>query len=273
MSAEPPLAVQVLTRYSEMVALEAVQRQVWRRPGPYTARMLHALGRTGGLILGGFVGEELVGFAIALFATDPAGPYLFSLATGVRRDHRGRGLGRRLKMAQRDHALARGLTRMRWTFDPLLARTAHFHCTALGAIGRAYEAAYFNSTEGREGPLMSSDRLQASWDLPSRRVEARLSGERPTPPEGTWVTRLVDEDGLPALAEVVLDRAEARLLVEVPPDLKPFRDRPDALAVWRRGIGRLLEKYVNGDGYAVTECFTTTGDEGRRSFYLLERPS
>ncbi|MEE8209918.1 MAG: GNAT family N-acetyltransferase [bacterium] len=272
MSAEPPVAVNTLARYSEMVAVEALQAQIWRRPRPYTPRMLLAIHQTGGQVLGAFVGQELVGYAVALFATDPDGPYLFSQATGVRRDHRNRGLGRRLKMAQREHALSLGLAQMRWAFDPLLARTAHFHCTALGAVGRAYEADYFDATDGREGALMASDRLLASWDLTSRRTEARLAGERPTPPqEGTWVTRIEVENGLPGLAGTVLDRADDRLLVEIPLDLGTYRASPETLAAWRGGVGRLLERYVNSGGYAVTECFTAPAGDGRRSFYLLER--
>ena len=61
--------------------------------------------------------------------------------------------------------------------------------------------------------------------------------------------------------------------MEIPLDLPPYRDFPEVLNDWRRGVGLLLEKYVNIDGYAVTECFTTLLDDGRRSFYLLERPA
>lgn len=272
MSAEPPLALRNLTRYSEMVAVEALQGQIWRRPRPYTPRMLLAVHHTGGQVVGAFVGQQMVGYAVALYATEPDGPYLFSLATGVRRDHRNRGLGRRLKMAQREHALSLGLNHMRWAFDPLLARTAHFHCTALGAVGRAYEADYFDATEGREGALMASDRLLASWDLSSRRTESRLGGERPQPPkEGAWVTRVEFQNGLPGLAETVLDESCDQLLVEIPLDLGAYRARPETLEAWRRGVGRLLEQYVNSGGYAVTECFTAPVGDGRRSFYLLER--
>jgi predicted GNAT superfamily acetyltransferase len=273
MSAEPlDVELKVLTRYSEMVAVEALQGRIWRRPRPYTPRMLLAVHHTGGQVLGAFVGEEMVGYAVALLATDPEGPYLFSLATGVHRDHRNRGLGRRLKMAQREHALSLGLAQMRWAFDPLLARTAHFHCTTLGAIGRAYEADYFDATDGREGALMASDRLLASWDLTSRRTEARLAGERPQPPgEATWVTRVEVENGVPGLAGTVLDSNDGRLLLEVPLDFGTYRDSPETLAAWRRGVGRLMERYVNAGGYAATECFTSPVGDGRRSFYLLER--
>ena len=266
-------SVKTLTRYNEMVAVEATQRQILRRPEPYNPQELLEISRTGGLVLGGFLGDNLVAFAVAIASSDSDGPYLFGVALAVLRGHRNLGLGRLLKMAQKDHALAHGLTRMDWTFAPLLARTAHFHCTAIGAICRAYKADYFDSAEGREDHLLTNERLLASWDLTSKRVEARLAGERPKPPEGTWVTRVVDEGSLPRLAETFLDKADTRLLLEIPLDLPPYRDFPEILNDWRRGVGLLLEKYVNIDGYAVTECFTTLLDDGRRSFYLLERPA
>ncbi|MDV2495313.1 MAG: GNAT family N-acetyltransferase [bacterium] len=271
MSAEPPVAVKTLTRYSEMVAVEAIQRQILRRPEPYTPHELLAISRTGGQVLGGFFGDDLVGFAVAVFSSDTVGPYLFGVALGVRRGHRNLGLGRRLKMAQRDYALSLDFTRMGWTIAPLLARTSHFHCTALGAICRAYEANYYDSAEGREGDQLASDRLLASWDLTSERVEARLAGERPKPPEGTWVTRVVVEGNLLGLAETFLDKADTRLLLEIPLDLTTYRASPETLAAWRGGVGRLLESYINSGGYAVTECFTVPAGDGRRSFYLLER--
>jgi predicted GNAT superfamily acetyltransferase len=160
---------------------------------------------------------------------------------------------------------------MEWVFPPLVARTAHFHLTSIGATSRTYEAYYHSSTEGRSGPFATTDRLVALWEVASPRVEARLSGDRPPLPEGTWLTRVEIEDGLPRLKETFLNRKEPRLLLEIPPDLYDFSLCPEALGPWREGVGELLEKYINSEGYVLAECLGPVTGGLRRPFYLLER--
>jgi predicted GNAT superfamily acetyltransferase len=267
----PEVKVKILTHYRELVDVEALHRQVFRRPEPYTARELVAVVRAGGLVLGGFLGGRMVGFSIALMALEPAGRYLFGRTTGVLREHRDLGLGKSFKLAQRSYVLSRGLERMEWVFPPMVARTAHFHLTSIGTTSRAYEARYHLSTGGRSGPFAANDRLLASWELASDRVEARLSGQRPEIPEGDWVTRVEVQEGLAHLVETFQDETGPRLLLEIPYDLYAYGSRPEAVTSWRRAAGVLLDKYVNEDKYVVTECFGPVVGGLRRPFYLLER--
>lgn len=271
MPGESRVTVRTLTRYSEMVALEGLQRQIWRSPEPYTPRMLLAISRTGGQVLGAFLEGRLVGFSVALFANDEEGAYLFSQALGVLRELRSQGIGRLLKSAQRDYALSLGITRVKWTFDPLLARTAYFHCATLGAIGVSYAPDYYDTEEGREGELIAGQRVVAFWDIKSRRVEERLSGARPSEAEGVWITQVRVEDGVPFLLDVAFGEKASRLLIEIPGDLEPFRGRKEALRKWRLGVGELLDRYLNGEGYILKECFAPFREGMRRPYYLLER--
>lgn len=272
MSAEAPVVVHPLTDLSEMAAVEALHRKVFRRPDPYPPDVLRDIVNTGGLVLGGYVQGELVGFSICLAAVDEEGPYLFGRATGILRGYRDQGLGRQFKIVQRAHVVTVGLTRMKWVFSPLVARTAHFHCTSIGAVCRSYESDYHESTGGRRSPYAAKDRLIATWEVTSPRVDARMRGERPSPVEGTWVTRVDVEGSLPLLVETDLTRSEKRLFIEIPPELDAYWDDLDALVPWRRGVGELLEKYINRDGYMVTECLAPVVKDLRRPFYVLMRP-
>lgn len=123
------------------------------------ANLLSALRKSGGSTVGAFdEADELIGFAYGFAATDAQGAHFHhSQAAAVDGRFQGCGVGRRLKELQRDVALSWGQTRMRWTFDPLLTRNAHFNFISLGAEGIRYEPDFYD----RPG----SDRLVVDWDL------------------------------------------------------------------------------------------------------------
>jgi len=108
-------------------------------------------------------------------------PFLHSHMTAVSAAHRDRGIGRQLKLFQRADALARGISLIEWTFDPLVTKNAYFNFMRLGAIARRYiPNAYGITTSPLHGTL-PTDRLVAEWHLRSPRVLRVLAGKRPTP--------------------------------------------------------------------------------------------
>lgn len=125
--------------------------------------------------------DNLVGFAVALPGIAPAGahlrPYLHSHMLAVQTRYRNRGIGRRLKLAQREDALARGITRMEWTFDPLEIKNSFLNIVKLGAVVRRYTPNLYGVSSSRLQGILPSDRLHAEWWLESRRVHAALTGE------------------------------------------------------------------------------------------------
>jgi predicted GNAT superfamily acetyltransferase len=130
--------------------------------------------RIGGQVLGAFDGEVLAGFAMSLPAYRHGQPYLHSHMLAVGEAYRNAGLGRRLKMAQREDALARGILRMEWTFDPLEIKNSYLNIARLGAIVRRYEPDFYGpSTSVLQGGL-PTDRLVAEWWLRSPRVRQAL---------------------------------------------------------------------------------------------------
>lgn len=140
-------------------------------------RMFLLAMKIGGQVVGAFADGKMIGFAMALPAFRDGKPYLHSHMLAVLPEHRNAGLGRRLKLAQRDDALARGIERMEWTYDPLETKNAYLNLTKLGAISRRYEANFYGpSTSHLQGGL-PTDRLYAEWWLRSPRVLRVLSGE------------------------------------------------------------------------------------------------
>ena len=139
---------------------------------------------TGGQVLGAFQGSEvqnLVGFTMAIAGWRNRRPFLHSHMTAVSAAHRDHGIGRRLKLFQCADALARGISLVEWTFDPLITKNAYFNFMRLGAIAQRYVPnAYGITTSPLHGSL-PTDRLVAEWHLRSPRVRRILAGKGAIP--------------------------------------------------------------------------------------------
>ena len=133
--------------------------------------------RIGGQVIGAFDGDTIVGFAMALPGFRDGHSYLHSHMLAVLPEYRNAGLGRRLKLAQRDDALARGFDLMEWTYDPLEIKNAHLNIARLGAISRRYKADFYGPSSSPLQGGLPTDRLYAEWWLSSPRVTGVLKGE------------------------------------------------------------------------------------------------
>ncbi|HUZ95722.1 MAG TPA: GNAT family N-acetyltransferase [Edaphobacter sp.] len=133
--------------------------------------------RIGGQVLGAFDGDTIVGFAMSLPGFRDGHAYLHSHMLAVLPAYRNAGLGRRLKLAQRDDALTRGFDLMEWTFDPLEIKNAYLNIARLGAIVRRYQPDFYGPSSSPLQGGLPTDRLYAEWWLRSERVSDLLSGE------------------------------------------------------------------------------------------------
>ncbi len=135
---------------------------------------------TGGQVLGAVHGTDLVGFSLAIAGWRDRKPFLHSHMTAVLDEHRDRGVGRRLKLYQREDALARGIALVEWTFDPLVTKNAYFNFMRLGAIARRYLPNVYGITTSPLHGSLPTDRLVAEWHLRSERVRRVLAGKPPS---------------------------------------------------------------------------------------------
>ena len=118
----------------------------------------------------------LVGFAMALPGISGGHPYLHSHMLAVDTGYRNQGIGRRLKLFQREEALARGIARMEWTFDPLEIKNSFLNLVKLGAVVRSYAPNFYGVSSSRLHGQVPTDRLCAEWWLDSDWVCAALGG-------------------------------------------------------------------------------------------------
>ena len=155
----------------------ALQKEVWNFTDAELVplRMFVVADKVGGQVMGAFEGADMVGFALSVPGTRSGHIYLHSHMLAVRKDHRNGGLGRRLKLLQREDALARGIELIEWTFDPLEIKNAYLNIEKLGAIARRYNINQYGITSSPLQGGLPSDRLIAEWWLKSKRVETLLA--------------------------------------------------------------------------------------------------
>lgn len=166
----------------ELRACVALQREVWNFTDAELVplRMFVVADKVGGQVMGAFEGNVMVGFALSIPGTRSGHVYLHSHMLAVRKDHRNAGLGRRLKLMQREDAIARGIELIEWTFDPLEIKNAYLNIEKLGAIVRRYNINQYGITSSPLQGGLPSDRLIAEWWLRSKRVETLLAtGKNP----------------------------------------------------------------------------------------------
>jgi predicted GNAT superfamily acetyltransferase len=164
----------------EIRACVALQKEVWSFSDSdlVPLRIFVVAEKIGGQVIGGFAGRELVGFAMSIPGFRAGHAYLHSQMLAVRKEHRNTGLGRRLKLFQRDDALARGIELIEWTFDPLEIKNAYLNIERLGAIARRYYVNQYGVTSSPLQAGLPTDRLVAEWWLGSKRVESLLGTEK-----------------------------------------------------------------------------------------------
>jgi len=145
-------------------------------------RSLVVCSKIGGQVFGAIDGKgHVLGFLNAYPGYRNEKVYLHSNMMGVRPEYQNYGIGRKLKLAQREEALSRGIDLVEWTFDPLEVRNARINLELLGAICRTYLVNVYGVTSSRLHGGLPTDRLVAEWHLNSARVKSRL-GSTPSPP-------------------------------------------------------------------------------------------
>jgi len=166
----------------EMRACVLLQKEVWNYADIELVplRVFVVGERIGGQVVGAFDRGELVGFAFAMPGVRHGHSFLYSQMLAVRQPYRNSGVGRRLKLFQREDALAHGFELMEWTFDPLEIKNAYLNLEKLGAIVRRYQRNLYGVTQSALQGGLPTDRLVAEWWLKSKRVETLLAtGSKP----------------------------------------------------------------------------------------------
>ncbi len=174
------IETRALTSHAEFNDAVRLQQEIWgfKDVELLPLRLFVVATKIGGQAFGAFDGKRMVGFALSIPGLKAgAKSYLHSHMLGVLPGYRDSGVGRRLKLAQRDDALARGIDLIEWTFDPLEIKNAYFNVERLGAVVRRYVLNQYGTTTSHLHGGLPTDRCVAEWWIASPRAKAIIAGE------------------------------------------------------------------------------------------------
>lgn len=200
---ENSINIRECTTLDELAECVNLQREVFALPEVELSPVRHFIvtRNAGGFTLGAYDGGRLAGYVLSVPAFMRGERAFYSHMTGVRREYQSLGVGRQLKWAQRERAMAEGVTRIKWTFEPVKARNGYFNLEKLGAVVSEYERNFYGTdyaVDARGEKIgLQSDRLFAEWHLDSEKVMTLAGG-------GSWEETRKPE----AEIEIVNDWAE-----------------------------------------------------------------
>lgn len=276
----PSPVIRVLESPEDMTAVEALQRVVW--PGSETdvvpAHMLVTAVHNGGLLVGAFAEDQLVGFVFGFpgieFTPDGPRPKHCSHMMGIHPGRRDSGIGFALKRAQWQMVRHQGLDHITWTYDPLLSRNAYLNIAKLGAVCNTYRRSEYGDMRDGLNAGLPSDRFLVDWWINTRRVDRRLSkrARRPLKLDDFSKADLQPlyslrrrPDQLPQPPEHFSPLNGNLTLAEIPSDFGALKDADFSLARDWRFFSREVFETAFAEGYIVTDFIY----DQSRSFYVL----
>ena len=268
---ENSVVIRDLESIADLARMESVEQEVWkltdRDVTPVT--LLVACKEAGAILIGAFEGDTLIGFAFAFPAWERGQVSVHSHMLAVLPQYRDLNLGYKLKLAQRDRALAMGIRRMTWTFDPLQSRNAHFNFAKAGVVSNRYKVDFY----GRDSSSMlhqnGTDRLWVTWPMASERVQSRLQSRgNPTRPEALFLLKHGAGER-PEKTDIAGALRDGRALVEIPPNILELEERDLGLAwEWRLATRWAFTELLQR-GFFVADFFRGEGPLAPGSYLLL----
>lgn len=272
------MKIRALTSLEDCRKVVALEKSVWGYtdaedvvPSPVLIVTIHR----GGILLGGFDDSgEMQGFVYSIPGIKHGRLMQWSHMLGVTAGARDTGLGTRLKLAQREAALAMGIDLIEWTYDPLQALNAHFNFTKLGVVVEEYEVNIYGESSSPLHQGTPTDRFIAEWHLTRPHVERRVTASGPLMRDQSVTSAPVVNPSREAgewlePGQAQLDSTERRILVEIPMGFNDIQARGGELALaWRLSTRDIFQAYL-GRGYRVVDFFLSKS--ARRGHYLLAR--
>ena len=234
--------------FAELRAVEEMQKEVWGIPDLDVVPLTHlvAAKAAGGVLLGAFDRETLVGFVYGFVAHEDGEIAHHSHMLAVKHAYRNFNLGYKLKLAQREAVLAQGINLITWTFDPLQSLNAYFNFSKLGVICDRYLINFYGEDAASFLHQSGTDRFWVKWKLNSERV----------------VKRLIKVDVTPK-------QPADKLLIEIPGDINAVQQQsPELAREWRERTRRAFTEAIDA-GYVVVDFYRETRGDEKVGVYIL----
>jgi predicted GNAT superfamily acetyltransferase len=270
-----------LTTLEEFASVVALEEEIWG-PGydePVPVPILAVTVLRGGVLIGAFEASRLIGFVYSLPGLKHGKAMQWSHMLGVVDEFRNDGVGRELKLRQRDRTIAIGLDLIEWTFDPMQAMNAHLNFAKLGVVSDEYEENVYGASASPLHRGNPTDRLVAQWNIREPHVERRIAAARHRSAlplrahdvgNAAPVNRLLPFADWYECADRTVDLDAGRLLVEIPMGFTDMLVRaPDLALAWRMATRQIFAAYF-ARGYRAVDFLLDRAN--RKGAYLLVSP-
>jgi predicted GNAT superfamily acetyltransferase len=265
-----------LTSLTDFATVVDLEQEIWG-PGytePVPVPILAVTVKRGGILIGAFEGDRMVGFVYSLPGLKDGRPMQWSHMAGVVTAFRSAGVGHRLKLLQRERALRMGLDLIEWTYDPLQAMNAHLNFSKLGVVVAEYEENVYGASQSPLHKGNPTDRFVAEWRIREPHVVRRLKA--PAIPLRAHeiggmrrANRAIPAGEWHEPAELVLDIEDRRVAVEIPIGFTEMLAAvPDLAIAWRMATRRIFTTYF-ARGFHAVDFFLDRA--ARTGAYLLSR--
>jgi predicted GNAT superfamily acetyltransferase len=265
------MVIRDLETIEDLGKMEAVEQEVWqltdRDVTPVT--LLVACKEAGAMLIGAFDGDALIGFAFGIPALEHGQVSIHSHMLAVLPQYRDLNLGYKLKLAQRDRALAMGIRHMTWTFDPLQSRNAHFNFAKAGVVSNRYKIDLYGRGSSSVLHQNGTDRLWLTWPLASERVKSRLRGDAREPRSDAPVMVRWSEGGRPEKGDVARAVSQGRAIIEIPANILAMEENDPTLAwEWRLATRWTFTELLK-EGFFVADFYRGENSPDAPGSYLL----
>jgi predicted GNAT superfamily acetyltransferase len=287
------VTIRDLRTSDDLKQAEEVEREVWGLSDLDTMPLTLAIAtkEAGSIWVGAFDGPKLVGFAFGFLGMEHSRLILHSHMLAVLAAYRNWRLGYRLKLAQRERALALRIEDGRaidprmsdlqiheitWTFDPLQSKNAHLNFAKLGVVSESYKADFYGPETSSVLHRNGTDRLWVTWPLSSRRVQERLQGKDARAEILDALSTLsplvqFNGDGKPARTNLAAALSRQRIAIEIPSDIGAVERKDPALArEWRLETRWAFSEALKAEFFVAEFCRAVRGQQGP-GVYLLEK--
>jgi predicted GNAT superfamily acetyltransferase len=279
--------IRLLESIEDMQQVERLHKEVWGSNDldVIPAHVSLAISHNGGVVLGAFDDERLIGYVLGFLGTDHKSPDRPAMTRLKHASHelavdpayRNQGIGYALKLAQRQVVRKQGVRLITWTFDPLLSINAQLNIRRLGAVCDTYRENEYGEMQDELNIGIASDRFQVDWWITSNRVEQRVEGPRQSLDLahylGAGAARInqvqVNSAGLAHPHESIYEPTGNLAIVEIPSDFQELRSRDQDLAILWREHTRQIFQLAFKAGYLVTDFIYFREERVPRSYYIL----
>jgi predicted GNAT superfamily acetyltransferase len=279
-NSKAPLTIRELASLGDLHQAGAVEREVWGAADLDLVPLALAVAtrEAGNLWIGAFDGAKLAGFAFGFLGMEEGRVILHSHQLAVLDSYRNSNLGYKLKLAQRDHALALSLQQITWTFDPLQSKNAHFNFAKLGVVSDRYKPDFYGPETSSILHRNGTDRLWVRWPISSRRVQTRLQGKDNRTEMLDALSTLLplvhfNGDGKPNRTDLSAALSRQRIAIAIPSDIASIEQKDLPLArEWREATRWAFSEALKAGFFVAEFCRTVRGQQGP-GVYLLEKGS